>query len=118
MTDMQSLKSKAIRNVGASKINSATSLKIEKIVFDLCFPKHLGYVGACRVGFEEVSCVVFCSCSAASADFAVLADPAPALYVALVSQLRVPVGLLSVVPRCFQPFILHVSEPVIFVEAA
>ena len=49
------------------------------------FAKYFGHVCACGVAFEEVSCVVFGACSAASADFAVLADSALALNVAFVS---------------------------------
>jgi len=55
----------------------------------LFFSEHFRYVRARRVALEQVSGVVFGACSAAAADFPVLANPAFAFYVAFVSEFEV-----------------------------
>ncbi len=82
------------------------------------FAQDFGDVRARWVGFEQVAGVVFCSCSASAADFAVLADAALAFDVALVTELKVQSRLLQFVPCGFQTFVFDVSESVVFVEAA
>ena len=51
----------------------------------LLFPQHSWYVIAGWVGLEEIASIIFSTCPAASADFAVLADSTSAFQVILVS---------------------------------
>src|SRR4030065_2512291 len=90
----------------------------EELFLPLLFSECSGHVSARWVAFKQVSSVVFSACSAAAADFTVLANSASAFQVGSVSQFHVELRMLKLIPRCFQAFVFYVSNSVAFVETA
>ena len=75
----------------------------------LFLTQDFGHIYAGRVGFEQVTGVILSAGSAATADFAVLAQAAFALDIALVPQFKVEIAVLKLIPYLREFLFFYVS---------